>query len=135
MAYVKKKAIDGQKLRTEILNRFKTYVQADKSLGFCNAVGNWVNKNEIPEYNLMLIEAKWGVTYDMIKPDEPKPEPKEEVKESEETDKEDLNALTYKMMQSAAYVGVAEFCNKHLGSIIQSAIVRALKEVKNKKGE
>lgn len=39
-------------------------------LGFSHAIGNWVARNEIPEYAVYLLENKWGVSYDDIKPDD-----------------------------------------------------------------
>lgn len=134
---LRSKPIDGCKLKSEVAKRFKSYLEADRDLGFSSCIGNWIQRNSMPDYGLYLIEGKWGVTYDMIKPDEPKPEPVvEETTQAAESAEdasgsaEDLKVITYKMMQTAAYAAVAEFCNKHLGSIIKDAVLQAMRERK-----
>ncbi len=67
---IKTRRVDGQKLKSEAIKRFGTVAKADRDLGFTHAIGNWVARNEIPEYVIYLLENKWGVAYDDIKPDD-----------------------------------------------------------------
>ena len=62
--------INGQKFKAEVLKRFSTFAKADDDLGFTHAISNWVAREEIPEHIVYLIDGKWGIKYDDIKPDD-----------------------------------------------------------------
>ena len=62
--------IDSQKLKAEVIKRFGTVAKADNDLGFTHAIGNWVSRGEVPEHIVYLMESKWGLSYDDIKPDD-----------------------------------------------------------------
>lgn len=78
MRYTKK--IDGQKLKSEILRKCRSYGEADRIMGFSSAIGNWINRNTIPEYATYIIEAKLDIPFDSYAEKEPEEQSTQEAK-------------------------------------------------------
>ena len=123
--------INSEKLRNAIMAKGIKVSDAGVMCGYSKSgIQNAIDRHFITPSMIVLIDKVLGIPYEEYKETEPEPELKKIYKTPviEEDDQIDPNQIAYKMMQSAAYAGVAEFCNKHLGSIIQQAIMRALKE-------
>lgn len=117
-----KNRISGDKLKASVLQRYKSYDECAKVCGFTGSwLSNFIDKELIPNYAVILLERVCGIPFDEYAYTEP--EVKQEVKQEV-----DANQIAYKMMFSAAYAACAEFCNKHMEPLVRAAVDRALDE-------
>lgn len=113
--------IDSGKLRDAIISKGIKVSDAGKMCGYSSSgIQNAIDRGHMTKSMKVLIEKVLDIPFDEFKYVDPN--------QYETPVIEEVDDSQYQLLKRAAYDGVAEFCNKHLGPIIQNDILRALKE-------